>query len=85
MKRYLTKFSHVFETMKVPTEFPRKTRIPLDNLKASEFRTIALAGFVLFSNVFDGPRDRVIRMRRFWLLQVCIMSLHFLNEFKAEL
>ena len=70
MKRYLTLFCHGFEAMRVPTEFPRKTRAPIGNLKASEYRTIAVAGFVLFGDIFDGSRDQVLQMRRLWLLQV---------------
>ena len=82
MKRYFTRFSHGFEAMRVPTEFPRKTRSPIGSLKASEYRTIAIAGFILFGDVFRGNRDRIVRLRRFWLIQVCqIMNL---STFKAS-
>ena len=77
MKRYLTRFSHGFENIRVPTEFPRKTRNPVGKLKASEYRTIGITGFVLFGDVFDGTRERVVRLRRFWLIQVnpiCIIG-----------
>ena len=70
MKKYFTHFSDGFEAMRVPTEFPRKTRTPMGSLKASEYRTVAVAGFVLFGDVFEGNRDRIVRLRRFWLLQV---------------
>ena len=81
MKSYFTRFSNGFESIRLPTEFPRKTRTPIGNLKASEYRTIALIGFVLFGEIFDGNRDRIVRLRRFWLIQVaitilCIILMH---------
>ena len=72
MRSSFTRFSHGFEEISLPTEFPRRTRTPIGSLKASEYRTIALVGFVLFGNLFDGTRDRIVRLRRFWLIQVYI-------------
>ena len=72
MTSYLTRFSHQFEEMRVPSEFPRKTRTILGNLKASEYRTIAIAGFVLFGNLFDGAKEHITKLRRFWLIQVML-------------
>ena len=70
MKQYAKLFCHGFEQIRVPTEFPRKTRAPIGNLKASEYRTIAIAGFILFGEIFDRNRGEVSKMRRLWLLQV---------------
>ena len=70
MTRYMSLFCHGFEAIRVPTEFPRKTRAPIGNLKASEYRTIAIVGFVLFGDIFDSNREDIIKMRRLWLLQV---------------
>ena len=74
MKDYLDLFCTKFCKIKVPTEFPRKTRwADPKSLKASEWRTIALLGFVLFASVFgdvDSGDRRMARLRYFWLLQV---------------
>ena len=69
MKVFLDMFSEGYQKIKVPSEFPRKTRCPNPTvLKASEWRTISVAGFVHFANIF---RDRKqARKRYFWLLQV---------------
>ena len=84
MKRYLEPFSHDFEAMTLPSEFPRKARAPLNNLKASEYRTIALIGFVLLSEVFCGRRDRIVQLRRFWLIQVSVHDVFLAsNQFKT--
>ena len=69
MQRYLDMFSEGYQKIKVPREFPRKTRCPNPAvLKASEWRTIAISGFVLFAEVFSNPRQA--SNRYFWLLQV---------------
>ena len=79
MKDYLDLFCTKFCQVKVPTEFPRKTRwADPQGLKASEWRTIALAGFVLFGSVFgntDRSNRRIARLRYFWLLQVYLSHL----------
>ena len=77
MKSYFTSFSHGFEGIRLPTEFPRKARIPIGSLKASEYRTIALIGFVLLGNIFDATRDRIVKLRRFWLIQVYMTLMSF--------
>ena len=69
MRRYLDMFSEGFQIIKVPSEFPRKTRCPNPAvLKASEWRTISIVGFVLFAKVFSDAR--MAPFRYFWLLQV---------------
>ena len=75
MERFLKHFCHDFEVMTLPSEFPRKARTPINNLKASEYRTIALVAFVLFSEVFAGRRERIVQLRRFWLIQVNIYNI----------
>ena len=72
--KYLRSFSDSYESIRVPTEFPRKCRPPIEhivNFKANEYRTIAIAGFVLFGRIFSGSNDsHVSQLRYFWLLQV---------------
>ena len=69
MQHYLDMFSEGYQKIKVPREFPRKTRCPNPAvLKASEWRTIAIAGFVLFAEVFRDAKQA--SNRYFWLLQV---------------
>ena len=72
--RYLCSFSDSYESIRVPTEFPRKCRPPvvhIANFKANEYRTIGIAGFVVFGSIFSGSNDRVVsQLRYFWLLQV---------------
>ena len=74
MLRHLEVFAEGYQKIKVPSEFPRKTRFPNPSvLKASEWRTIALAGFVDFARVFNTPRQAT--QRYFWLLQVLFFTL----------
>ena len=79
MASYLDMFCTQFCKIKVPTEFPRKTRwVDPKGMKASEWRTVALAGFVVFASVFGDTsvRDRrIARLRYFWLLQVILVHL----------
>ena len=69
MQRYLDMFSEGYQKIKVPSEFPRRTRHPHPAvLKASEWRTISIAAFVLFAKVFGDSKHAP--KRYFWLLQV---------------
>ena len=70
MSRYVASFSDLYEAVRVPTEFPRKTRMvnATPDLKSSEWRTIALIGFAAMDEIFDS--DRVTHLRFLWLLTV---------------
>ena len=74
--RYLRSFSDSYESIRVPTEFPRKCRPPVEhivNFKANEYRTIAILAFVHFGNIFSGSNQpQVSKLRYFWLLQVSL-------------
>ena len=85
MKVFLDMFSEGYQKIKIPTEFPRKTRYPNPAvLKASEWRTISVAGFVHLATVFRDPRQA--RKRYFWLLQVTTaQSTSFVRHFKLML
>lgn len=70
MSRFVTSFSDVYESLRVPTEFPRKTRMAnaTPDFKSSEWRTIAIVGFVAMDEIFDS--DKVTHLRFLWLLTV---------------
>ena len=79
MGGYLLDFSDRYKKIKVPSQFPRKTRhfSASADLKASEWRTIAIAAFVTLNEVFDVEEDdnsakakTISEHRFFWLLMV---------------
>ena len=72
-------FSDRYNKIKVPRQFPRKTRqiSASADLKASEWRTIAIVAFVALNEVFDVDEDdnsakskKISELRFFWLLMV---------------
>ena len=79
MSSFMMDFSDRYQKIKVPSEFPRSTR-PLfaaGDLKASEWRNIAIIGFVVLNEVFDDVLDdnsakakKIRDLRFFWLLTV---------------
>ena len=76
MSRFVTSFSDVYESVRVPTEFPRKTRMAntTPDFKSSEWRNIALIGFVAMGDIFDS--ENVTRLRLLWLLTVILCCFH---------
>ena len=79
MGGYLLDFSDRYKKIKVPTQFPRKTRqfSASTDLKASEWRTIAIVAFVTLNEVFDVEEDdhsakakKISEFRFFWLMTV---------------
>ena len=76
-------FSDRYKKIKVPRQFPRNTRqiSATADLKASEWRTIAIVAFVALNEVFDVEEDdhsarakKLSDLRYFWLLMVCIQT-----------
>ena len=68
-KKKLAKFSEAYENVRLPREFPRKTRtINLADFKANEYRTLATVVFPLFFTLFDDDDDDIRRLRTYWLL-----------------
>ena len=75
MSSYVRDLSDAYEAVRVPSEFPRKTRAitAATDLKASEWRTLVIAAFVLFNDIFDTDQARlrhISDLRTFWLLTV---------------
>lgn len=79
MGGYMLDFSDQYKKIKVPTQFPRKTRqiSATADLKASEWRTIAIVAFAALNDVFDVEEDdhsakakKISDLRFFWLLTV---------------
>lgn len=85
MGGYILDFSDRYKGIKVPTQFPRKTRLvsASADLKASEWRTIAIVAFVTLNEVFDVDDDddksakakKISDLRFFWLLTVTFLLL----------
>ena len=81
MSSFMLDFSDRYQRIKVPSEFPRGTRAlcAAGDLKASEWRIIAIIAFVALNDVFDqddilddnSAKSQKIRdLRFFWLLTV---------------
>ena len=86
MSSFMMEFSDRYQRIKVPTEFPRATRAltAAGDLKASEWRIIAIIGFVVLNDVFEldeGANEnsaksrKILQLRFFWLLMVKAVNL----------